>query len=379
MQALIRPASLGENFWSRRKLEPVSSLALAGSAQTHIIVDYVIGQQLLATGRKPLVVRGGGFSFNMELLEELEFQGIAAHSGLAPHRWRQPLWLNAEKPFRWSNGVLEIPLSRYPDKKRKWREVSLDNPSITSLEAFRAAIGAFHATAGEDALAVITMHSWSLLSRSGGKWRMDQRRGEMFLEILEDLGGTHDVLTTGDVVKLADAGELAMGDGISLDSFDDPAHARAVRFAPRNPREAMELEWARNPADLSARAEKIWYDGSGKPDYGKAVTIFAKAYNLGDHELAAYFLGQAYYYGLGVDRDFARALNYLTSPELENHGGAHFVLSRLFADTAFEQHDLRRALEEMQRARELGVRAAQEEARKLRKRLRDLEISGEKT
>jgi hypothetical protein len=71
-----------------------------------------------------------------------------------------------------------------------------------------------------------------------------------------------------------------------------------------------------------------------KQDYRKAVECYQKGYEW-DIPHDAYSLGLCYYYGLGVDKNFATALEYLLEASVFTIPDCWFLLGEIYSDRSF--------------------------------------------
>ena len=76
---------------------------------------------------------------------------------------------------------------------------------------FESFLESFHAQHGEDAIAVLVMHSWSLLEmdRAAGHFTGPNDKSlEKFADFLFRVRATHDIVTMPEVAAAADSGSL---------------------------------------------------------------------------------------------------------------------------------------------------------------------------
>lgn len=110
-------------------------------------------------GSKALVLRGGGFSFNEHTVSAARQAGFACLSNFNAQRHAQMLAVvgngEANEPFSWGGGLCEIPVDFSPEplsfdvaKYYGWYDRVRDRKQIKTFN--------------------LTLHSWSLLTRSGG-------------------------------------------------------------------------------------------------------------------------------------------------------------------------------------------------------------------
>ncbi|MPS77569.1 MAG: methyltransferase domain-containing protein [Achromobacter sp.] len=109
-------------------------------------------------GRTPDVFRGGGFTFNGHTVKAAGEVGFRGLSNFNTHRHEQMLAVGQDsannEPFRWDNGLVELPVDFSPEplsfdinKYFGWFDRVQDRKKIKTFN--------------------LTMHSWSLLKKTG--------------------------------------------------------------------------------------------------------------------------------------------------------------------------------------------------------------------
>lgn len=174
------------------------------------------------TGKPLNAFRAGSFRWNANTIRALREANIPLSFNNS-----MPALLNGQctfskpgnQPFRWSNGVLEVPVTerRFLPLfgKSWWGRLQFPvsnhfrNPPWRVLRPY----------ASDDAsLLVLLMHSWSLLqwdSQGYGVYRNDKRI-EDFRKLMRRLTLDYDVITTGEFLDLVSRGKISVRSAVDL-------------------------------------------------------------------------------------------------------------------------------------------------------------------
>ena len=123
------------------------------------MMEYVVGKYVDVVGEHPRVFRSGGFRFNRDLVLAAGSLGIEALTNLREQNMaKDPMIVGAAaaplEPFRWENGVLEIPVDISPE------------PLSESFEKFTGRYAqAINRKASEPTFNIV-LHSWTLMQRN---------------------------------------------------------------------------------------------------------------------------------------------------------------------------------------------------------------------
>jgi SAM-dependent methyltransferase len=109
-------------------------------------------------GLNPICFRGGGFHFNEHTVEAAHAAGFTALSNFDCYRHREDWAVSEEgmnnEPFKWKNGLIEIPVDFSPEPLSfQWEKYEGHFGRVCSRKRRKT----FN----------LTLHSWSLLKRSG--------------------------------------------------------------------------------------------------------------------------------------------------------------------------------------------------------------------
>lgn len=98
-----------------------------------------------------------------------------------------------------------------------------------------------------------------------------------------------------------------------------------------------------------------------KQDYKKAIQYFDQATDINPNNSSAQFnIGQAYYYGEGVDQDYKKAFSWLTKSANQNYSLAKIQLAEMYFSGKGIKRDVTKAIEIIKPLANLGDAKAQE-------------------
>lgn len=215
-----------ESFWTENAVKREFSLNLVTADQAKAVFDFLCDAQVSATGKPPAAFRGGGYRFNRHALDAMVERGIILNSSVNLSRKTQPAKLPYTKQFQWSNGCYEIPVSCLPGYLNINRAVDLNfNASaFNSPKRMIEYLKQFHETLGEDATAVMVMHSWSLLvlnNDTGWFEKTSEENCERFDQFLRMASKEFEITTAKDEADAFANGKRIGHDTLTLDLLDN--------------------------------------------------------------------------------------------------------------------------------------------------------------
>ena len=152
----VRKWGLKSEEWASR---PVG-MDVFDDSLSHSMLHFAAFKYRLLVGKAPVLFRAGAFRFNASTIEVARNLGYKACSNFNSIRhagtWtsQNPVIVNNE-PFRWKNGLFELPVDFSPE------------PLSHGWEIYQ---GSFDRVLARKGLKTfnLTLHSWSLLTREGG-------------------------------------------------------------------------------------------------------------------------------------------------------------------------------------------------------------------
>jgi len=161
------PEILGRDFWRERGAKATTMRQdLFDKADADLILDFGLSQFRAITGRHPQAYRAGSFRWNEHTIDFLARKGIPYSFNACAETSAKPDYDTfspaSPKPFRWPNGVVEVPCGEYTHNgevlhfrfPRRWSRGASAERLATNIA--REA----------DGLVNVLLHSWSFLQRT---------------------------------------------------------------------------------------------------------------------------------------------------------------------------------------------------------------------
>lgn len=170
---------LTDVFWKERGLGPIScGMDQYPEQHAAILMEFLASCALTMAGKPAVAFRGGAFRYNRSILEAMGRCRIPLSFN---YNIKTPSQCNNDRNrgvFRWSNGIIEVPMS-YTNIRNKVREFEFSSTSSTDFadhDLVRDYMQQFFAEFGSHAVLVMLLHSWSFL------YRVNQEKGGFHYE-----------------------------------------------------------------------------------------------------------------------------------------------------------------------------------------------------
>jgi len=367
LQLHAHPDFMDTEYWQSKGATRIANLNETTPEQAAILFDFLVAEHRKCTGEMPLAFRGGGYRFNADILDAMVARGVLLNSSFNPSRKTQPRTFDYSKQFKWSNGCIEVPITSVKKFRNLQRphEFNFNSGAFSSADIMVDHTNNFHNEFGDDAIAVLVMHSWSLLhfdKDSGFFTHPAPENLTRFDEFLSKISKTHQIMSSKDVVELVEQNKVSMGPSIDIAIFKQPNAGNEAK-----PVMQLDIDAYINKSadDIAEDAKALWDDEDRDPDRSQAVQLFQLAYEKGDHATSAYRLGTAYYHGFGVRRDIAKAHEFFAVPQLDGTRFALYYRGLILKNSAFPHFSRSLAWEALSKAAALGVEAAAQELKSL--------------
>ncbi len=212
LQVHLHPEFISAAVFEQAGIKRINDMFAVGTEQARLLIEQAVHAHQRITAQKPVAFRGGGYRYNGAILSELARYGLRFNSGYNPSRQNQPFNVGALKQFQWAEGVIELPISCVPDFKNTRRlfdynfnsDLLLRGTAEESVRSHEEFLQAFFRRYGDDAVAVLVMHSWSLLNFNAATGFYDASNPaavEKFSALLAMLSEKYEVTTTDELVK----------------------------------------------------------------------------------------------------------------------------------------------------------------------------------
>lgn len=177
--------------------------------QADRMAAYLVDCHVRALGVQPLACRSRGYELSAPWLDALKAAGFVLDAGYSLTCKRDPLRLGLRGPFRFSNGLLELPIPfvpyfQYAGALIPWNfnQRHFLTPDVEeNVRRHEAFLDAWFKRHGDDAVATLVMHSWSF-------WKMDDQGFftipddmyvELFDKLLARLTSRYEIVSLGQV------------------------------------------------------------------------------------------------------------------------------------------------------------------------------------
>lgn len=215
---------LPEEFWPQHgfKYRP-RFLNEYGEAKAEFVLRYFSEILEKAKGSPVTAFRSGSFRWNADTIRSMSKVGIPLSFNNSTHAFlegKNPFSLPTNKPYLWSNGVIEVPVT----EKKIFSFIKDDwwaRLQFPFTEYFSRPINRLFYPVGptsEDSVQVLLMHSWSLLywDKNGHAEYRDDARLESYHKLLKRLTSQFDVITTEEFLDLHSRGKFGPFETVDL-------------------------------------------------------------------------------------------------------------------------------------------------------------------
>jgi len=230
---------LSSSFWANRGIAREVSLNKVDAAQSSALFDFLCDRHCSIRGERPAAFRGGGYRYNGAILEAMAKRGVLLDTSVNSSRHTQPIPLPPSKQFLWSNGCLEIPISCVTGYRNTRQSVdfNFNSGSLSSAKAMAEYLDVFYQERGEEAIAALTMHSWSFLRLADKQYFTEivPSQVEKFEEFLGMIAGKIKTVTSLDIINLHAHGQLSLDPTLNFSQISAKQCPEALRTAPSMP------------------------------------------------------------------------------------------------------------------------------------------------
>jgi SAM-dependent methyltransferase len=237
LQLHAHPVFVPDSFWEARGAEGFALLDRATALQANALFEDLSRQYYEITGKLPLAFRGGGYRYNANILGALTNNGVRLDSSYIATRNNQPFPLGLMSQFRWANGPYELPVSTIPFDGEQLQEFNFNSKAFPDAQRMLDYLDAFYAKMGDDAVATLVMHSWSLSEQQEDRI-FGPPAGELverFDQFLAGIRGSVQVITSPEFLQLVDTGSIPTARTVSIVRKRWPVVQEASRPRPSAP------------------------------------------------------------------------------------------------------------------------------------------------
>jgi ubiquinone/menaquinone biosynthesis C-methylase UbiE len=205
---------LKRDFWATHAIPAETSLNELNSAQAEAAIGFLCDRHHHVSGREALAFRGGGYRYNGALLAAMVRHGVILDSSVNVSRPTQPIQLSPSKQFLWSSGCLEIPISCVAGYRGLGYlfDFNFNSGYFNNAAQMLDCLDLFYQEQGDEAVAVLVMHSWAFLKLTDKKYFTEivPSQIEKFDAFLNLIAGQYQVVTATDIVALHAQNEIKL-------------------------------------------------------------------------------------------------------------------------------------------------------------------------
>lgn len=231
------PEYLPLSFWEERGLNQRPwYMNEYPDDRAQFIIGYFTKLLTEFTGKKPVAFRAGSFRWNSAILKALASNGYKLsfnNSMCAVANAQCPFSLPTNQPFRWSNGLIEIPVSErhiFPLLQKNWW-ARLQYPQ-SKYYRFRASGFSFipGSVDFEEKFLVFLLHSWSFLYRDENGYEIykEDKWLERYRAFLQLLSRECDIINCAEALDLIERGKIKLAPPVNIALANRPARKPAA-------------------------------------------------------------------------------------------------------------------------------------------------------
>lgn len=224
----LHPQFLSADRFPSLNPKTVWNLANVDTDAAGVLTKFACDAHQRAIGIPPVAFRGGGYRYGAPLLREFAARGVMVDSSYNPAKRDRPMPGNSHvrAQFKWVDGPFEIPISTV--ENFEGRSASIDynfntgiflngNPDQNADKHLQF-LEHFYADHGEDAIAVLVMHSWSLLQLDddGVFSSLHPDGADKLDRLIACLGNATEIVTARQAHELLSVGKVDEGPAIQL-------------------------------------------------------------------------------------------------------------------------------------------------------------------
>jgi len=211
LQVHLHPEFMSDDSFVRSGIKRINDMFEVGTPQARLLIEYALDAHNRVTSNKPVAFRGGGYRYNGAILEELARNNFTFNTSYNASRENQPFNIGSTKQFRWSSGILELPISCVFDFKGTRRffdynfnaAVFMNGSTDHCLQKHIDYLEAYYAQHGTDAIAVMVLHSWSFLTKNdkGHYSAINRDAADKFDALMALLSNNYAIVTANDLAN----------------------------------------------------------------------------------------------------------------------------------------------------------------------------------
>jgi hypothetical protein len=227
VQLHLHPETLPKSFWLEHGLDaaPAHINEYVGQDRAVFLLRHFGGQLSEITGKRVLACRAGSFRWNADFIRALKTANIPFsfnNSMRAYEAGRSAFGMPTNRPYIWSNGVVEVPVTEKriastADRPARWASLTYPESSYFAFQTRRFRALPSLLSPGPR-FAVLLMHSWSFLHWDEKRHAtyVDEQRLEGYRRLLSRVSLDYDVITSAELAELHERGKIPANRSVDL-------------------------------------------------------------------------------------------------------------------------------------------------------------------
>lgn len=225
LQLHSHPEIFPDSFWEQRGIPRLKVPGNATDEQADAMMQFLCERQVHATGVAPIAYRGGGYRYGPATVRAMGRHGVRLNSSYVATSDNQLFKAGRLVQYRWDNGCLEAPVScmNLYKTQQKFYHLNFNHSSCSDVRRMMMSLEAFYRQMGDDAIAVMVMHSWSFSKeQENGHFSAPLPENiERFERFLQAIAGKVEVIDCATAVQLMESGAVPVTGVVSIDAMAD--------------------------------------------------------------------------------------------------------------------------------------------------------------
>lgn len=220
VQLHMHPEYLPDDFWKTYgfNVMPRYLNQYTDAAKEEFLFSHFCAELTAVTHKKINAFRPGSFRWNattLRTLKKLDIPLSFSNTTAAMHIGQNPYSVPTNRPFRWSNGIVEIPITEknvLPKVgKALWARFQYPLSRFVKYRPWWASFIPYSVTP-LDGFLVCLVHSWSLIhwdEKGHGTYKDDARLIE-YRNLIKRLSKDYDIIDTAELLDLIYRGKIIL-------------------------------------------------------------------------------------------------------------------------------------------------------------------------
>lgn len=229
LQLHSHPENFPDAFWEERGIPRLKVPGNATNEQADAMFAFLRERQMQATGVAPIAFRGGGYRYGPGTVRAMGAHGVRINSSYVATSDNQLFQAGRLPQFAWDNGCFEVPVScmnLYKTQEKAYH-LNFNHSSCSDVRRMMMSLEAFYRQMGDQAIAVMVMHSWSFSKEleSGHFSAPLAENLERFEQFLQAIAGKVEVIDSATALQLMASGAAPVAGTVAIDAMADGAQA----------------------------------------------------------------------------------------------------------------------------------------------------------